>query len=253
VEKALRKLSVAINRDPVRYFYKIRGYLANDRHCPLVGGFCLGVCNTYGWDCSKPLTQEELDKLAVEDRERYWQVQGGSFPDNDVQSHLDTMLAEVGSDYGMTSTEVAEHDARLAGCSTWEELQEQMLAWKWKDEQLHADYAKGKNYKFDHSDYPRDALLEYKPRETGNRGRRRVADRLTELGYGDRLMDTPGTAGSPSARDVALHATMAMIDGIESGNRRRSKRRQQSDRSGQGSNSRPRGGTFEEGLTHSPF
>jgi hypothetical protein len=285
VEKALRKLSVAINRDPVRYSYKLRGYLSNDRHCPLVGGYCLGVANTFGWDVTKPLTQEELDRLEVTDRERYWQVQGGAFPDNDVQAHLDTMLAEVGSDYGMTSAEVAEHDARLAGCSTWEELQEQMLAWKWKDEQLHADFAKGKNYKFDHSDYPRDALLEYKPRETGNRGRRRVADRMTELGHGPRLMDTPGTAESPSARDTALAATLAMIDDRDS-SRRRSKSRRRSDRSGNGDDSPPfqpvlehdgathwmRAGvprcevepgsaqarlrgevSFAEGLTHSPF
>lgn len=230
IERAIRKLSVAINRDPVRYFYKLRGYLANDRHCPLLGGYCLGVANIYGWDCSRPLTQEELDKLEVNDRERYWQVHGGPFPDTDVPSYLDTMLAEVGEDYGMSSTEVAEHDARLAGCSTWDELSQQMLAWKWKDEKIHADFGKGKNYNFDHTDYPRDALLEYTPRQTGDRGRCRVSDRLTELGHGMRLLDTPGTANSPTARDTALDATLSMIDDREvTGSRVRSKRKRRSD------------------------
>nr|APG76212.1 hypothetical protein 1 [Beihai noda-like virus 22] len=134
VEKAVNKLSIAINGDPERYFLKLRGYWTVDSRTPIVGAYVTAVANMYGITLEplgdgSILTTGDLDgelrRLYEEERELYMKVAGGPIPwsPSSEQELYDSVAAE----YGMTSVELREYDADLRSQSTWRGIRDKML------------------------------------------------------------------------------------------------------------------------------
>jgi len=134
VEKAVDKISIAVNRDPERYALKLRGYWTTDRNTPIVGAYITAVGKMYGIE----LTQIEDDALLLDiyehDRELYWKIAAGPFPWDENAS--DEQYASVSADYGMSSGELREFDALLRSQSTWSGIQAMMIPAKLISETL---------------------------------------------------------------------------------------------------------------------
>jgi hypothetical protein len=134
VEKAVAKLSVAVNRDKERYALKIRGYNAVESRTPIVGALCTAIAAMYGFDLSLKYTEKEMTKIFENDRELYYKIVGGPHPSDENTS--DEFYASVAADYGMTSGELREFDEVLRTKSTWSGIQGMMLPTKLISETL---------------------------------------------------------------------------------------------------------------------
>lgn len=140
VEKALDKISIAINRDRERYFLKLRGYWTTDRNTPIVGAYIQAIANMYGITLSgigngAPIVSEselealdpehEIRKIYESDRDLYYKVAGGPYPYDAGDSALQYEC--VAADYGMTSNALYWFDEDLRKQSTWAGIQGKML------------------------------------------------------------------------------------------------------------------------------
>lgn len=143
VEKALDKISVAVNRDRERYILKLRGYWTVDGRTPIVGAALTAFSNLYGIELTPlgngvPLSSDDLEgdvrRIYEEDRELYMKIAGGPYPWDPNAS--DEQYQRVAEDYGMTSGELREFDALLASQTTWKGIQSMMVPKKLIDETL---------------------------------------------------------------------------------------------------------------------
>jgi len=125
VEKAINKISIAINRDPERYYLKLRGYHGVDGGAPIVGAFLTALSNLYGIELTVVKTDAELNKIYEQDRDLYFKIVGGPHPNDENTS--DEFYSCVAADYGMTSGELREFDDLLRSQSTWSGIQAMML------------------------------------------------------------------------------------------------------------------------------
>lgn len=123
-EKALDKLSVAINRDRDKYILKLLGYFETDRNCPLVGALVEATSKMYNAPMRK-LTDEELAAIAEHDKEAYWKLANGPFPSDEGASDL--AYECVAAEYNMTSGELRDFDEKLRSQSTWAGIQAMMV------------------------------------------------------------------------------------------------------------------------------
>nr|APG76211.1 hypothetical protein [Beihai noda-like virus 21] len=136
VEKAIDKISIAINRDRERYFLKLRGYWTTDRNTPIVGAYLEAIAGMYGITLSEigngtAIVSEEqlsgldpsdeLRKVYESDRDLYYKVAGGPYPYDANDSELQYEC--VALDYGMTANELYEFDQKLRQQSTWTGIQ----------------------------------------------------------------------------------------------------------------------------------
>jgi len=140
VEKAIDKISIAINRDRERYFLKLRGYWTTDRRTPIVGAYIQAISNMYDITLSEigngtPIVSEEqlgaldpdheLRKVYENDRDLYYKIAGGPYPYDADDSALQYEC--VAADYGMTGNELYAFDEELRKQSTWAGIQGLML------------------------------------------------------------------------------------------------------------------------------
>lgn len=134
VEKAVDKISIAVNRDRERYALKLRGYWTTDRNTPIVGAYITAVGKMYGLELTQIEDDAQLRDIYEHDRELYWKIAAGPFPWDENAS--DEQYASVGADYGMSSGELREFDAVLRSQSTWSGIQAIMLPAKLISETL---------------------------------------------------------------------------------------------------------------------
>jgi len=140
VEKAIDKISIALNRDRERYVLKLRGYWTTDRNTPIVGAYIEALANLYCVNLCQigdgtPVTSEDnihlLDhnderrKIYEMDRELYYKIAGGPYPWDEGASELQYEC--VAKDYNMTSNELYAFDERLRLQSTWKGIQGMMV------------------------------------------------------------------------------------------------------------------------------
>lgn len=124
VEKAVDKLSIAVNRDREKYIFKLCGYWTTDRNTPIVGALLTALGNMYGIELTQ-LDEAQLAVVRETDRELYHKIVGGPTPwDGNAD---DWVYQCVADDYGMCSGELREFDARLRSQSTWKGIQAMML------------------------------------------------------------------------------------------------------------------------------
>lgn len=125
VEKAVDKISIAVNRDRARYILKLCGYWTTDRNTPIVGALLTAVGRMYGIELT--LIEDDATMLEIYeiDRELYWKLAAGPFPWDENAS--DEQYESVAKDYGMSSGELREFDDRLRSQSTWSGIQALML------------------------------------------------------------------------------------------------------------------------------
>lgn len=141
VEKALDKISLAVNRDRERYILKLRGYWTVDSRTPIVGAYLSALASLYGIVLTPlgdgtPLSPDDLEgqlrRIYEEDRELYMKIAGGPYPWDPNSS--DEQYAQVAEDYGMTSGELREFDESLRSQTTWAGIQSKMVPKKLLDE-----------------------------------------------------------------------------------------------------------------------
>jgi hypothetical protein len=125
VEKAVDKISLAVNRDQERYGLKLHGYWTTDRTTPIVGAYLTALSRMYGMTLASIEEQAQLDLLYEHERELYWKVAPGPFPWDENAG--EEQYASVAADYNMTSGELREFDALLAQQSTWSGIQAMMV------------------------------------------------------------------------------------------------------------------------------
>jgi hypothetical protein len=140
VEKAVDKLSIALNRDRERYILKLRGYWTTDRNTPIVGAYIQAIANMYKVSLTEigdgnPVIsddqinsldpEDERRKIYEQDRELFYKIAGGPYPydENDRELQYECVAA----DYGMTGNELFAFDKDLRTRSTWRDIQGMML------------------------------------------------------------------------------------------------------------------------------
>ena len=128
VEKAVDKISIAVNRDRARFILKLCGYHTTDRNTPIVGALLTAVGKMYGIELTLIEDDATMLELYETDRELYWKVTAGPFPWDENAS--DEQYESVAAEYGMTSGELREFDERLRSQSTWSGIQQCMLPTK---------------------------------------------------------------------------------------------------------------------------
>ena len=124
IEKALDKLSIAINSDPERYALKCQGYWTVDSKTPVVNAYLMAMARIHNFEL-EPLAPDDktLEELYCADRDLYYKVKAGPYPTDDQTEELliETAARQLGFAAG---TELQQFVDGLSKATTWEEMAE---------------------------------------------------------------------------------------------------------------------------------
>lgn len=135
VAKSCRKISVARNCDLEKYKFKLHGYWTTDSKTPGISQYLTAVARMYGVDLhafdgvteldddGRPVLTQEMAHLLANDRDMFYRVVGGPYcvDAEDEPMMLEAVAPQIGFH---SSGELEDWLARLAECTTWEQLDE---------------------------------------------------------------------------------------------------------------------------------
>jgi hypothetical protein len=124
IEKALDKLSIAINSDPERYALKCQGYWTVDSKTPVVNAYLKAMARIYNFELEPLATDENtLDELYYADRDLYYKVKAGPYPTDDQTEEL--LIEAAARQLGFAAgTELQQFVDGLSQATTREEMAE---------------------------------------------------------------------------------------------------------------------------------